>query len=254
MPRKNASKFIGRQIGDITVIALFDKHQFKCRCICGKETVFERSSIGKKKFLNCGCRYNNELVGKKFHKLTVVSRGPNASDQKRRWNCKCDCGKDVLVKTYNLLKNKTTSCYKCRCQERWVGVNASRWTGIGDLWGNHFAAIRSGAKKRNIRFEVTIEQLWDLFVKQEGRCAITGQKLILGSRKKGLITGSLDRMNSDGHYTIDNVQWIHKTVNRIKWDVPMDTFLVMCHQVAKHNKHKIEKIVQNSQPNLEKLF
>lgn len=61
-----------------------------------------------------------DLAGRRFGRLTVISRAENRGKQ-TAWNCKCDCGNDVVVMAGNLNKpNHTTSCgcyQKFRCSE-----------------------------------------------------------------------------------------------------------------------------------------
>ena len=53
-----------------------------------------------------------DLTNKTFGKLTVIKRHPqNSRDNRPRWICKCDCGKDeVIVLGANLRSGHTTSC------------------------------------------------------------------------------------------------------------------------------------------------
>ena len=47
-----------------------------------------------------------ELTGKRFGQLTVLEYDP----EKQKWECLCDCGKTVLVRTTSLTSAHTTSC------------------------------------------------------------------------------------------------------------------------------------------------
>lgn len=50
-----------------------------------------------------------DLTGQKFGKLTVVKRGPN-QNKKVQWECICDCGNTVYVRSDQLLRGITKSC------------------------------------------------------------------------------------------------------------------------------------------------
>ena len=52
-----------------------------------------------------------DLVGQRFGRLTVISLNEEATKQKKntQWNCKCDCGNEVIVRGSNL-SGGTTSC------------------------------------------------------------------------------------------------------------------------------------------------
>jgi len=50
-----------------------------------------------------------DLTGQRFGKLTVVSPAENANGR-TAWLCRCDCGREVAVKTYHLRSGHTKSC------------------------------------------------------------------------------------------------------------------------------------------------
>lgn len=56
----------------------------------------------------------NDLIGKKFGRLTVLSKYDNSNDTKRNagiyWNCVCDCGNHKIVQEANLKSGNTKSC------------------------------------------------------------------------------------------------------------------------------------------------
>lgn len=51
-----------------------------------------------------------DLTGRKFDRLTVLSRGKNSNTGCARWVCRCDCGKTVVVLGGSLTGGKTHSC------------------------------------------------------------------------------------------------------------------------------------------------
>lgn len=51
------------------------------------------------------------LVGQKFGKLTVLKRTENAKNRAAsRWLCKCDCGKEKIIRSDSLRNGNTQSC------------------------------------------------------------------------------------------------------------------------------------------------
>lgn len=79
-----------------------------------------------------------------------------------------------------------------------------------------------------------MEEAWALFEEQGGRCALSNQPISLTSDQKRYYygTASLDRKDSSKHYTLDNVWWIHKTINHMKMDYTLDEFIKMCVLIA----------------------
>jgi len=50
-----------------------------------------------------------DLTGQRFGKLTVLAPADNIGS-KTAWRCRCDCGREVRVKTYNLRSGRTKNC------------------------------------------------------------------------------------------------------------------------------------------------
>lgn len=48
-------------------------------------------------------------------------------------------------------------------------------------------------------------------------------------------TASLDRIDSSKPYVKDNVQWVHKVVNNMKWDFDQNEFIEWCKIIASNN-------------------
>jgi hypothetical protein len=94
----------------------------------------------------------------------------------------------------------------------------------------YFQSLVYGADRRNIIFEISINDIWNQFEKQNHKCALSGLELKFPTfgEKATEQTASLDRINSDLGYTKDNIQWLHKDVNKMKWELSQDRFLELC--------------------------
>lgn len=149
------------------------------------------------------------------------------------WNCFCKkCNNNFLCSSA-VLKAGKNSC-GCDGKERF---RIKKYKGIGDLSHSKFNHIKYLAKKRNIKFDLTIEQLWNLFLKQNKRCKLSGVEISLFADKahKSLSTASLDRIDSNGDYTLDNIQWIHKDLQDMKMDKSQDIFIDWCRKIVEYN-------------------
>lgn len=179
-------------------------------------------------------------IGSRYNKLTVVEFAgytamPIKANPNRRigiWRCKCDCGNDAYARSDALKTLKS-----CGCASHPTGEKSHKFRGYKGLYASYWKRLPFNAKTRNIKFDITMEQAWGVWEKQKGRCALTGEKMILS---KGFTAGtaSLDRIFSDDHYHVDNIQWVLAEVNRLKGNLNPDRFLALCLQVTKHARRK----------------
>ena len=178
-----------------------------------------------------------------FDKITIIGdemRLDKNGHLRRYWNCLCKCGNTIKRREDAIFYRKHQSC---GCDTAIIqGNNAKRirWKGVGDLSKSMFTACRRNAKVRNIEFHITIENAWEQFKKQDGMCALSGVpiKLFVGnlrSDRKGR-TASIDRIDNNKGYTIDNIQWVHKTVNLMKNIANQPEFIDWCKKIAEFNQ------------------
>ena len=100
-----------------------------------------------------------------------------------------------------------------------------------------YSQIERGAKNRGIIYSLNKEYVENLYISQNKCCALTGINIIFArSREETLTTASLDRINSDVGYIEENVQWIHKDLNRMKNIFPNDKFINWCKLVTEFHK------------------
>lgn len=195
---------------------------WKFLCDCGKEKIIPRNSVVSGTIKSCGCgRRRGNLIGKRFGKLLVDEEIKERSKHGHiLWKCKCDCGNITSVST-KLLNNQQTK--SCGCLEQEMCASKSKhWRGYGEIHAALFTRIKWCARKKNYRFDITKKFIWELFLKQNRKCAISGVDITLPKRiadmKHGLMTASLDRIDSTKGYIKGNVQWVHKDLQRMKWE------------------------------------
>jgi hypothetical protein len=150
-------------------------------------------------------------------------------------NWKCKCG-EKFQRSYHQLKDSKALCEKCAR----MAIVLANFKGYKEISKSYWERIRYGAITRGLEFNITIEFGYELFVKQNYKCALTGIEInlgVLGERTGNTsATASLDRINSDLGYTEDNIQWVHKDINYIKMDLPQNYFIHLCKLVAENNK------------------
>ena len=126
------------------------------------------------------------LVKKRFGKLVVLDycKKPDHVKNRSVWvNCKCDCGTIKPISKHSLVNKKTRSC---GCSNKQRGPNCRYWKGYGEISLNCYSSVKRKAIQRGIEFSVSIEYLWNLFLKQNRKCALSGLDItfdVLGDRK-----------------------------------------------------------------------
>ncbi len=107
---------------------------------------------------------------------------------------------------------------------------------VGNLSKSYFTSVLNHANDRNIKFELTMEDMWNLFLDQGGKCAVTGIRLDLKYKKQ---TASLDRIDSSKGYFIENIQWVHKVINaKIKINFNQEYMIQTCKEIYENQKNK----------------
>ena len=176
----------------------------------------------------------NDIVGKKFGMLTVLERVNHKCNKRHNYyyKCKCDCGniKDMLK--WCITNPKTKGC---GCQRSKTGKNHFGFVGYEGIHGNTWTMIKKNAQTRNISFEITIEYAWDLYKKQNGKCALSGVPISFSKRIKGdTRSASMDRIDNSIGYVEGNVHWVHKTINFMKSTMSALEFLEWCGRIYNH--------------------
>lgn len=106
--------------------------------------------------------------------------------------------------------------------------------GYEEISATYFNRVIEAAKERGLDFNVTIEWVWNLYLKQERKCALSGLDIVFytSSRKRSEQTASLDRIDSSKGYIEGNLQWVHKHINLMKGQAPQGDFIRYCKAIA----------------------
>lgn len=158
----------------------------------------------------------------------------------RYHTCKCICGIQEDVQRWKLNNSKTKGC---GCTEFKIRKN---YEGIGDLSKSYFTSFKRSRENKGKVFskEITLSFLWDLFIKQNKKCALSGLDITLnpewsaqnnGKNKSLKQSASIDRKDSLKNYTPDNIQWVHKTINLMKGQLTDSDFIEICKKVSENN-------------------
>ena len=157
---------VGQKFGRLVVLERFkDKNgwtQFRCKCDCGNYKVASGSNLKYGNTKSCGCLHkesiknclSENLVGKKFYKLTVLKE-VDGKYNKSHWLCKCDCGNETIVSFAGLKSGHTKSC---GCYQDEVASNAHFIDLTGKTFGKLYVVERaSNSRTGDTRYHCKCE-------------------------------------------------------------------------------------------------
>lgn len=202
---------------------------------------------------------NIPIIGTKYGNYEVISDQVGIKNSRSYFLVKCSCGKEQYVRSDILKSGTAKNCKFCHNKKNYdknielglmnhLGYTTGQHQGVGDLTKTHLSRIKLGAKARNIEWskDLTIDYLWELFLKQNKKCALSGMDICLKKDKHTPInnvkknidyttfTASLDRIDSSKPYTKENVQWVHRNINIMKNSYNQDYFIDLCSKVINH--------------------
>lgn len=167
----------------------------------------------------------NIKEGDKYGKLTLLKRSVKPPYHHVYWECLCECGRKKKIQQGSLRNGDTKSCGCSRTLTQEQSISKT----IRKQW----YSIKNGAKKRKLKLEVTQEIILDLLQKQNFKCALSGQDIDKTS-------ASLDRIDSKDGYTMSNIQWVHKDVNRMKNVFDQNYFIDTCKAICEKSKKTVD--------------
>lgn len=182
-----------------------------------------------RKHKNRGGHNKIDLVNRVFGKLTVLKDTGKRKSKRPIWLCKCECGKEVEILGKYLLVGDTKSC---GCITK---GNAHNRTGFKTVGGTYISHVKGNAVRRGMPFEITPEDMYDQYQKQDGKCAITKIPLVMVENYRDQSinqTASLDRIDNSKGYIKGNIQWTHKWINVMRNKLSIEEFLYWCKLVV----------------------
>lgn len=202
---------------------------------------------------------NKPVIGTKYGNYEVISDVIGVKNRKTYYLVKCSCDREQYVRADILKSGNAKSCKFCHNKKNYdknielglmnhLGYTTGKHQGVGDLTKTHLFRIKQNAKIRSIEWseDLTITYLWELFLKQNRKCALSGLDISLkkdihtptNNPKHNIdyttFTASLDRIDSSKPYTKENVQWVHRNINIMKNSYNQDYFIDLCSKVINH--------------------
>lgn len=180
-------------------------------------------------------RYNiNDYIGKNVNKWKILGFSHLNNKGEQYWDVQCICGTLSKIRVYPLIKGISIGCRFCRPQSTPLKL-PENWKEDISFSHQYYNSIMNGALIRNLEFSVSPSYLNELFINQKGYCKYSRLELLFAKRFKDFSgNASLDRIDNKKGYIEGNVQWIHKTINRMKLDLEEKEFLNFCKLITQN--------------------
>ena len=151
-----------------------------------------------------------ELAGKRFGRLKVLAYHGSNKNSDAIWECRCDCGKILHVKTGALKSGNTTKCKSCATRKH--GMSETKlykvWQGMKTRCTNPKAINYDRYGGRGIRYDPKWEK-FEEFYKDMG-----------DGYHPGL---TIERKDNDDNYTKDNCVWVTPAMQNL--NIPQNVYL-----------------------------
>lgn len=121
-----------------------------------------------------------------------------------------------------------------REMSRTIGADTTQrqYARVSGNWARYYNRLRC----RNGRQGLSLTDILALHERQRGVCALTGTEMTC-ELKKGSVcptNASLDRIDPNGAYTVDNLQLVCAALNKFRINTSVEDFIDWCKKVAAH--------------------
>ena len=186
-----------------------------------------------------------DLTGKKFGKWTVLYRTINDNGNKPKWVCKCDCEGCSRLETirkkssqFRLIDSNGNithkKCYNCKqmlpISEFWRNsaqldgyTNKCKKCNDYNIKENKYNYYKKNARRRNLSFELTKEEFYNIIKQPCYYCGDISQK-----------TQGVDRINSEEGYFFRNCVPCCEFCNKMKLNYSTDFWINHIKKILKN--------------------
>ena len=150
----------------------------------------------------------------------------------------CVICKKCFEKEVGAINRSPRHCCSKECQNKAVSESQRKHE-----FSPYLLDTKKRATKKNIPYNLTEENLRELFDSQEGKCAITGVPIHIKRYKdtKNIFQASIDRLDNTKGYTIDNIQFTSLGANYMRNTFSIEDVKSMLDSIYKVASEHISK-------------
>lgn len=177
-------------------------------------------------------RTKDVVFGVKINSLTAIEFNHTNRHRKQCWLFLCDCGEYKVIVLDAVLSGNTVSC-GCFIPSLKESRQKDRYQEKTQI----FCRYRLGAKTRNLKFNITREELITL---SQNPCYYCGKlhsnyMNIPNGHSEGWYYNGIDRVDNNKGYTLDNCVSCCQQCNQSKRDYSKDNFMKWIKQVYEYS-------------------
>ena len=196
---------IGKRFGKLVVKKEMPERKngavvWECKCDCGNICYPVTADLNRGVVKSCGCynseshKHKNEMVGKKFGKLTVIEdSGKRGKSRGVIWKCRCDCGNIKYAFTHSLRSGITSSC-GCETKNKYK----KRKSYFKDVTGKKFGRL-TAIKRVKLKNKKGVYWLCECSCEKHTKIIVNARYLFNGHRT------SCGCINSKGEIKISEI-------------------------------------------------
>lgn len=138
--------------------------------------------------------------------------------------------RDYYCKDGNKYRRSCKFCHVVKAKE----FSDGKYATLDKVLQIRCQTAKQRAKRKGLKFDITPEFLLDMWDRQNGRCYYSN--LPMSFDRNDLYTVSIDRIDSNGGYTKNNVVLSCWSINSAKNNFTVSDYIHLCAAVAAYNQ------------------
>lgn len=184
-------------------------------------------------------KYDNYFTENQLYGKWLVLSNKLVIEKEAKVLCKCtECNvTERYVPALQLINGVSKRCSVCGYSNK--NENNPAWKGYKEIPYSWFSKYFERNQRKRFG-DITIKDVYDLWIKQNKKCSLSGLDIDFIKRENG-VSASIDRVDSKKEYVINNIQLVHKDVNLMKNHFQQEYFINMCERIVNEKRSKINQ-------------